>query len=108
MESPSPSPGKPPRLPDSFHRKLDMYALTAGAAGVGMLALAQPVEAKIIYTKTRQVIGTNGIFPLDLNHDGVIDFVIQQYGSSHSYINHVYAKEAFGNAVEGIKPFAAA
>jgi hypothetical protein len=31
--------------------------LAAGAAAVGVLPLAQPVDAKIIYTKTHQVIG---------------------------------------------------
>jgi hypothetical protein len=35
-----------------------------------MLALAQPSEAKIVYTETHQVIGTNGIYSLDFNHDG--------------------------------------
>ena len=34
-----------------------MYAIAAGAAGV--LALAGPAEAKIIYTQTYVVIGTN-------------------------------------------------
>ena len=34
-----------------------MYAIAAGAAGV--LALAGPAEAKIIYTQTHVVIGTN-------------------------------------------------
>ena len=46
------------------------------------------------------VIGTNGIHPLDLNHDGIIDFVIQQHGSGSSF-NRLLANGAFGNAVEG-------
>jgi hypothetical protein len=37
-------------LSDSLHHQLSTYALAATAAGVGVLALAQPVEAKIIYT----------------------------------------------------------
>jgi len=40
----------PVHLSDSVHRKLDMYALAARTAGVGVLALVQPTEAKIIYT----------------------------------------------------------
>jgi hypothetical protein len=76
MKSSSRSARTPSDLSDSVHQRLNMYVLAASAAGVGILALAQPSEAKIVYTKTRRVIGTNGIYPLDLNHDGIIDFVI--------------------------------
>jgi hypothetical protein len=51
-----------------------MYALAASAAGVGMLALSQPSEAKIVYTKIHQVIGPGQNYSLDLNHDGRTDF----------------------------------
>jgi hypothetical protein len=63
-------------LSESISRQLNMYALAAGAAGVGVLALAQPVEAKIVYTTTHHVIGRNSHYILDLNHDGKGDFVI--------------------------------
>jgi hypothetical protein len=53
-----------------------MYALAAGAAGVGVLALAQPVEAKIVYTPAHRVIGPDMKYLLDLNHDGLTDFTI--------------------------------
>jgi hypothetical protein len=42
----------PSKLSDSVHHQLNMYALAASAAGVGILALAQTAEAKIIYTPT--------------------------------------------------------
>jgi len=61
------------RLPDFEHR-LSMYALAASAAGVGMLALAQPAEGKIIYTKANKQIGLKAVLHLDLNHDGTTDF----------------------------------
>ena len=35
-------------LSESVHKQLNMYAIAAGAAGVGLLALAQPSEAKIV------------------------------------------------------------
>jgi hypothetical protein len=38
------------QLSKSLHHRLNAYALASGAAGVGMLAMAQPAEAKIIYT----------------------------------------------------------
>ena len=41
-----------------------------------MLALTQPAEAKIIYTKAHHVIRPSHIYQLDLNHDGLIDFAI--------------------------------
>jgi hypothetical protein len=43
---------KPSTLSESLQRHLNAYALAASAAGVGMSALAQPAEAKIVYTKT--------------------------------------------------------
>jgi len=56
---------------------VNSYALAASAAGVGILALVQPVEAKIIYTPAhRSISHTNPIFYLDVNHDGVRDFLL--------------------------------
>jgi hypothetical protein len=51
------------------------YAALASATGIGVLALAQPSEAKIVYTPTHQVITTSALFYLDLNGDGIDDFV---------------------------------
>ncbi len=45
-----------------------------------MLALALPSEAEIIYTPANQTIGRQGSYNLDLNHDGIIDFVIFEQG----------------------------
>jgi len=98
------------RLSAPLDQRLNFYALAASAAGVSLLALAPPSEAKIIYTKTHQVIGTNGIYPLDLNHDGNIDFVILESGAPFSFSggNALEVDEAFGNAMEGSKLLAAA
>jgi hypothetical protein len=92
-------------LSQTLQRRLNMYALAASAAGVSMLALAQPSEAKIIYTKTHQVIGTNGIYTLDLNHDGIVDFLLLESGYAYfngtRASNTMLAKEALGNAIAG-------
>jgi hypothetical protein len=64
-------------LPETVHQQLNMYALAASAAGVGMLALAQPSEAKIVYTPANVHIGINRRYNLDLNHDRTIDFTIE-------------------------------
>lgn len=39
-----------------------------------MMALAQPCEAKIVYTPAHETITS---FQLDLNHDGITDFLLQ-------------------------------
>ena len=71
----SPLPRKAARISDSLHRQLNMYALAAGAAGVGALVSASQAEAKVIYTPADVKIVLNaGLIKFDLNHDGVQDF----------------------------------
>jgi len=54
-----------------------MYALAASAAGVGVLALPQPGDARIVYIPAHvSIVGPHGSYPLDLNHDKVTDFTI--------------------------------
>jgi hypothetical protein len=93
-------PSKTANLSKSLSHQLNMYALTASAAGVGLLALALPSEAKLVYTKTQEVIGPSGIYKLDLDHDGTTDFLIQEIGNGSSS-TRLLAKEKFGNAVQG-------
>jgi hypothetical protein len=69
----------PAALPESFNRQLSMYALAASAAGVGLLALASTAEAKIVYTPANVQISGKPL-PIDLNHDGVVDFFLFHYG----------------------------
>jgi len=57
----------------SEHR-LNAYTLAATAAGVGALCLAQPAEARIVYTPADVRIPRNSVYALDLNHDGFPDF----------------------------------
>jgi hypothetical protein len=63
-------------LPQSLHRDLSLYALAAGAAGVSVLALAQPADAEVVYTEVHQIINHSQSYAIDLNHDGVTDFTI--------------------------------
>jgi hypothetical protein len=77
---------QPVILSDSVNRKLNMYALAAGAAGVSLLALTPPAGAKVIYTKANKIIPTcrqqGSCFQLDLNHDKIADFTFPWYHSS--------------------------
>jgi hypothetical protein len=54
------------------------------AAGVGILALAQAAEAKIIYTAANVTINPAMPYKLDLNHDGTTDFSFSVYYSSRT------------------------
>jgi hypothetical protein len=67
MKRPSKEPSK---LSDSVHHQLSMYALAASAAGVGMLALAQPAAAKIIYTPKHVVLKEGSQYRIHLNGVG--------------------------------------
>jgi hypothetical protein len=102
------------KLSEPTNRRLNMYALAAGAAGVGVLALAQPVEAKIVYTPANVVIGYGGVgsYNLDLNHDGVTDVHFQMYAHGYNCGDRGWAVFRFfetapsGNGVVGAPPAA--
>jgi hypothetical protein len=87
MKPSSNQPRRPSKLSDSLHRQLNSYALAASAAGVGALALGHPAEAKIIYTPTNVNV-TNGL-GLDLNNDGIKDFVFATSTSNPTSWVHV-------------------
>jgi hypothetical protein len=69
------------RFPISLNQRLDRkllsYSVAAGAAGVALLALAPPSRAQIVYTPTNQEMTPGGSLTLDVNNDGVPDFIIQ-------------------------------
>jgi len=74
---PSPRPSRTsPSLSESLQQQLNMYALATTAAGVSLLALAQPAEGKIVYTPAHRVIPPHNTYNIDLNHDGITDFTI--------------------------------
>jgi len=84
MKSTSGSAHATPQLSDSLLHQLNLYALAATAAGVASLALAQPADAKIVYTPAHIKIPRPPRFggvsvPLDINHDGIDDFVIHDF-----------------------------
>ncbi len=98
-------PRKTANLPESVHHQLNMYALAASAAGVGVLALTTPAEARIVYTPTHHIITEGGHYLLDVNHDGIIDFTLQAqitHTTGYSgFIASISAIPAAGNGVEG-------
>lgn len=65
------------RLSDSLNRQLNAYALVASAAGVSVLALAGASEGEVVYTETYRVTHTGAPLYIDLNHDGINDFLVR-------------------------------
>jgi hypothetical protein len=84
--SSAPQPRKTFKISHSLNRQLNTYALVASAAGVSVLALARASEAKVVYTETHQVTHTGFPLYIDLNHDGIKDFVLRTtYYAGSSY-----------------------
>jgi len=69
---------KPSTLSESVQQHLNAYALAASAAGVGMLALAQPSEARIIYTHTHVKVAPQSRYGIDLDHNGTPDVYLRR------------------------------
>lgn len=88
-----------PRPATRLHHNLDCnlaaYVAAAGAAGVGMLALAQPAEAKVVYTSANISIGFNKV-AIDLNNDGTNDFYFFVGGGGSNEV-FLYASAPNGN-----------
>ncbi len=75
------SPSRDPfALSAKTDKALASYTLAASAAGVALLALTPPAEAKIVYTPVQQRIGNHTF--LDLNGDGINDFQFRNTVSS--------------------------
>jgi hypothetical protein len=70
------SPRTPASLSESFHRRLNMYALAASATGLGILAGPPAAEGKIVYTPAHDKLQNGVVRPIDLNHDRVTDFYL--------------------------------
>jgi hypothetical protein len=101
----------PANLSDPVYKRLNMYALAASAAGVTMSALAQPAEAKVVYTAVWvPILPSKSLVNLDLNNDGVVDFAFSNYTNAYDYLyGHLkILPQAGGNAVWGVSASASA
>src|SRR5690242_14318778 len=58
--------------PETLDQRTNSYSKAAAAAGVSLLALAVPTEAKVVITTHINIPVTETVL-LDLNHDGVSD-----------------------------------
>jgi hypothetical protein len=64
-------------LSANLDKKLFAYAAAAGAAGVTLLA--QSAEAKVVYTAANIPLSSIRFFTLDLNNDGIRDFIFSVF-----------------------------
>jgi hypothetical protein len=72
------------RLPERLAKKLrtrtDKKLIAyAAAAGAGILALTQLGSAEIVFTPAHQTIAPGTTIDIDLNHDGITDFTIENH-----------------------------
>jgi hypothetical protein len=99
----APQSGKTLKISDSLNRQINTYAQVASAAGVSVLALAGASEAKVVYTETNQVTHSGSPLYIDLNHDGIQDFLLRTsfyVGSSGLQVG-LNASGKAGNVVAG-------
>jgi hypothetical protein len=89
---------KDPRSAAPLSSKLDnrLAAYMAAAAGVSLLA-SPFAEAKVVYTATNVLLQTGSI-PIDLNNDGITDFVLGFHELDKSLILAI-APQVAGNAI---------
>ena len=96
LQSRTPTQHATARVGAKLDKNLLAYTAAASAAGVGILALAQPAQGKVVYTPGNEPIIVNGaLLALDLNHDGTADF---------SFKNFYYVTHGLGGASLKITP----
>jgi hypothetical protein len=86
----------------TLERALHSYMVAAGAAGVGLLALASPADAEVVYTRVQVELEPNQYYYLDLNNDGFRDFLLSniQFAGIYTF-QQVNALWSTGRQVNG-------
>jgi hypothetical protein len=96
---------------ESVRQRLSRLAISAMVAGVGLLVLAPPAAAEIVYTPTNITLPPNTSYNLDVNNDGVTDFTISTSQvsircgpSQFGFMDSLVETPASGNGVVGSPP----
>jgi len=72
----------PAKLNTKFNERLISYAVAAGATAATALSLGQTSMAEIVYTPANiQITQNGGLVSLDLNGDGITDFLFSNFFS---------------------------
>lgn len=104
-----PRPKTPRNLSAANQRRLTAYATAATAAGVGVLALATPSQAEVVYTpihRQLRAVFEGPPYKLDINGDGIPDFEL--INSTFGHGGNQSAKPGKQNQVLGAGPYASA
>ena len=90
----------------SLDQQMKLYTVAALAAGVGVLALAQPAESEVVVTKktipipVSQFDGPQNLVPISLNNNGINDFSFSLYSFAyHSAFRELRIFPVEGGAV---------
>ncbi len=92
----------PSKLSEPILQQLNLYALAAGAAGAGFLAISQPLRAEVVFTPTHVRLA-NGQVPIDLNNDGTADFFLINHSKGGSCCLYSRTLSVAGGYVGGIQ-----
>jgi hypothetical protein len=72
------------KLSETLDHRVKSYSIAAAAAGVSMLALAEPAQAKVVYTPANVNIKDSMPYALDVNGDGTADFTFEFTSVDHT------------------------
>lgn len=88
---------------ESLDSRVQRYSVSALAAGVSLLALAQPADAEVIVTRARLPVIDLSEVVLDLDKDGTADFRFQLnlYAEFGAVMGYVAQQPLNGGAVVG-------
>jgi len=102
MLPPTQNPNRRSAFPinSKLEKKLAAYIAAAGAAAVGMLAVTQSAEAKVVFTATNVAVTQST--PIDLNNDGIADFAFEFWAPGWHSVYLDVAPQVTGNAVRGV------
>ena len=91
---PTPNPGTEQIARSVQHSRIEdrikLYAITAAAASVGMLAMAKTADAEVIIKNTHIPIAPRSLVTLDLNNDGIADVDFNFFQTTAHYFNLGY------------------
>lgn len=79
------------RLGEQFHKRFASYAAAAGAAGVGILAMAQPANAEIVYVPENQRLTTGAYLAINPHGITVVNFHNEPGATTSGIYDEVWA-----------------
>jgi hypothetical protein len=98
-------PRKKVHLSEPVQQHLNRYAVAAIAAGVGVMAMAEPSGAEVVYTPVYKVIHAGTNYDLDLNRDGITDFTLSNFRTDTNRLIALHLSAPGGNSVVGFKEY---